>query len=117
MRAMLTAAGLPGDPAADALLERSLALQADLRAAQDRLARLEQVCFSSLLMAANQCSSIYAVCDSAASTADIAVAREDSSIHEAHVLMCVSICGRSVWHRHTRWQREQLQGGASYVQP
>ena len=43
VRAMLTAAGLPGDPAADALLERSLALQADLRAAQERLTRLEQV--------------------------------------------------------------------------
>ena len=43
VRSMLTAAGLPGDPAADALLERSLALQADLRLAQDRLARLEQV--------------------------------------------------------------------------
>jgi len=43
VRAMLTAAGLPADPAADALLERSLALQAELRAAQERLCRLEQV--------------------------------------------------------------------------
>ena len=48
VRRMLTAAGLPEDLAAGQLLQRSLVLQSELRAANDRLGVLQKVPFNIL---------------------------------------------------------------------
>ena len=94
MRAMLTAAGLPADPAADALLERSLALQAEVRAAQERVSRLEQV-RDAVLRCALECGSVMLFRHLVRCKAASAGFGDEQSVYQSRVRsMCSSTKGQ-----------------------